>query len=98
VKVFDVTIKIDNPDRRVKPGSTATVDIYTDRMRDVVSVPMSAVVPRRDGHVVFVSTIDGKTAERKITVGPTNSERVVVKAGLQPGEHVLLAPGRAGAR
>jgi HlyD family secretion protein len=97
VKVFDVTVKIDNPDRRVKPGSTATVDIYTDRMRDVVSVPMSAVVPRKDGHVVFVAT-DGKPAERKITVGPTNAERVVVKAGLQPGEHVLLAPGRAGAR
>jgi HlyD family secretion protein len=43
---FEVTITIDNADRRFRPGMSTTVDIYTDREADAIRVPIQAVTVR----------------------------------------------------
>ncbi len=91
IKVFEVTVKIDEKDPRLKPGLSATLDIIVDRQEDVISIPLSAVVSRRGDYFVFVSN-GKKIEERKVVLGASNEQRVVVKEGLRPGEQVLLAP------
>jgi HlyD family secretion protein len=91
IKAFDVTVLIEEKDPRLKPGLTATIDIIVDHRVDVVSIPLSAVDFRNGEGTVFVA--DGQMiAERKVDLGPSNEQHVVVEDGLRPGEQVLLTP------
>jgi HlyD family secretion protein len=49
VVTYDAVIDVDNPDLKLKPGMTATVSIVTDRRRDVLSVPNTALRFRPEG-------------------------------------------------
>ena len=97
IKVFDVRVQIQEKDPRVKPGLTAILDIIVDQQRDVVSVPVSAIVSRGGESVVFVAN-RGKIEERKVVLGSSNDERVMVKTGLRSGEQVLLEAPPQGRR
>jgi HlyD family secretion protein len=91
IKVFDVTVKIEDTDPRLKPGLTATLDIIIDRQKDALPVPLSAVMSRGGEDIVFVVNA-GKVEPRKIISGLSNEHRVMVREGLRPGERVILAP------
>ncbi|HHE54994.1 MAG TPA: HlyD family efflux transporter periplasmic adaptor subunit, partial [Caldithrix abyssi] len=43
---FEVTITVDDPDPRFRPGMSTTVDILTKRMDNVLKVPIQAVTVR----------------------------------------------------
>jgi HlyD family secretion protein len=94
IKVFDVTVKIEDTDPRLKPGLTATLDIIIDRQKDALPVPLSAVMSRGGEDIVFVINA-GKVEPRKIISGLSNEHRVMVREGLRPGERVILAPSPA---
>jgi HlyD family secretion protein len=49
VVTYDAVIDVANPDLKLKPGMTATVSIVTDRRRDVLSIPNTALRFRPDG-------------------------------------------------
>lgn len=95
IKVFDVTVQIDERDTRLRPGLTAVVDFIVEHQENVISVPLSAVVSQQDTHVVFI-TRDGKIEERQVVLGSSNAGRVMVKEGLHPGEQVLVNPPDSG--
>ena len=96
IKVFDVTVKIEEHDPRLKPGLTATLDFIVERQQDVISIPLSAVMLRQGEHIALVSNA-GKIEERKVVLGPSNEHHVVVSQGLRLGEHVLLSAHLSGA-
>jgi HlyD family secretion protein len=91
VKIFDVTVKIDAKDPRLKPGLTAAVDVIVERQADALSIPLSAVVARNGDYLAFV-TQRGRVEARKVVLGASNDQHVLVKEGLREGERVLLAP------
>jgi len=88
-------VKIEEQDPRLKPGLTATLDIITDQQADVLAIPLAAVVVRGREHVVFVANA-GTLTERKVVLGPSNEQSVIVAKGLRPGEQVALVPPPAG--
>jgi HlyD family secretion protein len=49
VVTYDAVIDVANDDLKLKPGMTATVSIVTDRRRDVLSVPNTALRFRPEG-------------------------------------------------
>jgi HlyD family secretion protein len=49
VVTYDAVIDVTNDDLKLKPGMTATVSIVTDRRRDVLAVPNTALRFRPDG-------------------------------------------------
>ncbi len=49
VVTYDAVIDVANPDLKLKPGMTATVSIVTDRRRDVIAVPNTALRFRPEG-------------------------------------------------
>jgi HlyD family secretion protein len=91
IKVFDVTVQIDATDPRLKPGLTAAVDLIVERQADALSIPLSAVVARGGDYLAFVAH-RGTVEPRKLVLGPSNEQHVLVKDGLREGERVLLAP------
>lgn len=70
-------------------GSSAQVEIVTERISDAILVPASAV--RGVGADATVTVYaDGQEAIRPVTVGPTSGGRTQIISGLSSGEQVVL--------
>ncbi len=89
-KVFDITVKVNAEDRRLKPGLTATADIIVNVNKNVLYIPLEAVfVNDQDQTIVYVQK-GGKIETRTIVITESNDRVAVVLEGLKDGEEILL--------
>ena len=89
LKVYSTTIRINGVNDWLKPGLTAEAEVLVKRIDEATYVPLQAVTPTDDGHVVHVRTLTG-SEERAVEVGDFNSTFIEIKSGLEEGETVLL--------
>jgi len=75
----------------LRPGMTAVVKVVLAEHRDVLSVPVAAVVEAENGHLCWVKTSRG-IEPRPLELGDSNDEFIVVLGGLNEGDKVLLNP------
>jgi len=75
----------------LKPGMSAEVEVFIDRHADVLTVPVAAVVETAQGDFCWVKTADRAT-RRALQLGDTNDTFIVVEAGLNEGDEVVLDP------
>ncbi|HSP92753.1 MAG TPA: efflux RND transporter periplasmic adaptor subunit [Vicinamibacterales bacterium] len=95
---FRVKVRLDNPDPRLRPGLTCDAEVLTAERRDVLVVPLQAVVVRpgaggeeRTG--VFVA--DGGTGRfQPVTPGLIGGLDIEV-SGVNPGTMVVVGPFQA---
>ena len=92
IKVFDVTVRVNANDPRLKPGLTAELNFLIDHQTDVLFIPLSAVMAVEDKQIVRLQSETGEIIDREIVLGPSNDHIVVVKEGLAVGDRVLLNP------
>jgi RND family efflux transporter MFP subunit len=86
---FDLTVALEETDPRLRPGMSVTMRIAVDRLPEAVMVPADAVF-ERDGHEVVYVVRSGRHERRQVQVERRSAERIVLKAGVEPGEHVAL--------
>jgi len=55
-------------------------------------IPLSALFRRQEDWACYVITDDSTLAERRLTLGDRGERHAIVRAGLQPGERVLVHP------
>jgi HlyD family secretion protein len=94
VKVYQTLVQIDDVVSGLKPDMTAEVTIHIDGLKDVMTVPLQAVVGGAElgaKRKVFVRTPTGYD-EREVTLGLMNDRVVEVREGLAEGEEVVLNP------
>ncbi len=95
IKLYPVTIALDEPLEGLHLGMSARVTIDTDhRTERVLTVPHQAVVgPIRAGSLrqCYVVTPHGPE-QRDIVIGLSNGEAAEVRSGLQEGDAVVLNP------
>lgn len=89
-RTAEVQVEVSNPQRLLRPGMTARVRVVLGRREGVVTVPVEAVV-RQDGRPVVFVVEDGVARARPVTLGLSDGVRVEVRAGLRPGEPVVVA-------
>ena len=87
-KIFDVEVTIDGEDERLKPGMTAQCKIVTDKIDNVLFVPLEAVFEKEDTTVVYVKK--RKFNNRSVKIGSKNSDYIIIEEGLSVGEEVAL--------
>ena len=75
----------------LRPGASAEVEILAAHYKDVLTVPVAAVVKVSHGEYCWVKT-DREPIKRKLTLGDTNDIFSHVKEGLEEGEEILLNP------
>ena len=88
-----------------KPGMSATVEIETARMKDVISIPIKAVTSREDTSstgnggrlkepmiAVFVLNANSEAELRGVKTGPQDDEFISIKEGLNDGDEVIVGP------
>ena len=75
----------------LKPGMSAEVEVIMAVHRDVLTIPVAAVVETEKGDFCWVKTAEG-TVRRVLDLGDSNDVFIVVNAGLNEGDEVVLNP------
>ena len=88
-KNFDLTVQLENPDPRLRPGMTAGFRVEVERVPGSIVIPAGAVFEKGGQTVVYVLS-DGAYRERPVTVARRGIGRVMVSRGLKPGEQIAL--------
>jgi RND family efflux transporter MFP subunit len=91
VKKYATFVQIDDPPAELRAGMNAEVRIYVERLPDALQVPVQAIAEHKQKFFCLVETAAGLET-RPIENGPSNDKSMVILAGLQPGEHVVLDP------
>jgi RND family efflux transporter MFP subunit len=90
-KVYETIVTILDEVEQLKPGMTAVVEIHVDELKNVLTVPVQAIVQVKKDSWCYVD-VNGTVERREITPGRTNDKFVEVQTGLEPGERVVLNP------
>ncbi len=91
VKEYGTIVKIDGQPAGLRPGMTSEVEILVAHLKDVLTLPVAAVVEQRGKYFCWVAA-GGKTERRSLVLGLNNDRFVEVKDGVAAGEQVLLNP------
>lgn len=90
VYAVDVTFANPSPDV-VKAGMSASIDIITGELKNVILVPNKALKRNSAGNTFVQVQVDasGKTEERAVVLGATDGVSTEVISGLKAGETVM---------
>lgn len=88
--IYRVVIGLKDPHAGLDNGATATAAIITERARNALAVPTSAVTTTGNRHVVTV--LDGtETSRVAVTTGVIGDQWTEITGGLRAGQQVVLA-------
>lgn len=77
-----------NGDKKLLPGSSATVEVALNQIPNTVMIPSKALIPSLEGNSVL--TIEhGKAVKTNVEVGLRTNTSVQITKGLQPGDSVM---------
>jgi membrane fusion protein (multidrug efflux system) len=86
---FKVTIELDDPSARLKPGMFARIGIVYERREGALQIPRTAIVEDEGRSTVFIVE-GGKAQQRPIEVGLANAGYVEVTSGLMGAEKIVV--------
>lgn len=88
-KVFEVIIDVLQTDTIMRPAMTTKNMIITAEYDSVIYVPLEAVHSNDSINYVFLKT-GRRTLKQKVEVGPSNENEIIIHAGLEKDDEVLL--------
>ena len=80
----------DNADDKLFPNQFVNIVLSLSTLRDATVVPSATIQRASFGTFVYAINADSKATVRRVTLGPTEGERVAVTEGLAPGDRVVL--------
>jgi membrane fusion protein (multidrug efflux system) len=92
-RTFPIEIVVGNPGAMLKPGMIANVSLERRTVTEALVVPQEAVLRVEDGYVVYVAAGSGDEVyaeARPVALGPAQGNRVIIDAGLQAGDRVVV--------
>ena len=84
-------VDVDNGDGILSAGLYSIIHLQVHRSYPVINIPSQAVIFNQDGLKTAVVS-EGKVELHKIDLDLDNGASVDVRAGLKPGDHVVLGP------
>ncbi len=88
VRQFDVAFQLDNPDPRMKPGSSVHLVIQGKELKDAINIPRQAVFEKNGKTFVYLRAGD-RFERRDIKVTNSTESRAVI-SGLNEGDVIAL--------
>jgi HlyD family secretion protein len=89
---YVVTVALENPDQKIRPGMTAAVNFVVMQLDNVLQLPNRAVRLQDGNRVVYVLK-DGKPVPVRVTLGASSDTMSEVTGGdLKPGDLIILNP------
>jgi multidrug efflux pump subunit AcrA (membrane-fusion protein) len=90
-KVFEVVVNVENPDTTLRPGMTTGNAVETFATKDVLHVPLEAVLTEQGVPFVY-RRVGGSITKQEVERGAMNDEEVIIVRGLDLDDEVLLSP------
>jgi len=87
---FTLEASFPNPGMLLLPGQFARVRALYQTLENAVVIPQMAVSELQGLFRVYVVDANNQVAAREVTLGPKTGDDVVVEAGLDPGESVIV--------
>jgi RND family efflux transporter MFP subunit len=91
IKTYDCMVRIIEEVKQLKPGMTAVVEIHVDRIRNVLSTPVQAVVQRNKETFCYIDNGSG-VERRDIKLGRSNDKFVHLLEGVEANDRIVLNP------
>jgi HlyD family secretion protein len=89
---YVVTVELENPDQKIRPGMTAAVNFVVMQLDNVLQLPNRAV-RLKDGNRVVYILVDGKPVPVRVTLGASSDTMSEVVGGdLKQGDLIILNP------
>ena len=90
-KKYIVGVQINKNSETLRPGFTAEATIIVSDLKNVIAVPVAAVI--EDGEEFVCAARDGEVFERRVVMlGKSDDRFVEIVQGLEEGEQVFLNP------
>lgn len=87
-------IEVKNPERRLRIGMTANIEIVVDEAHDTLIVPMTALAEEgQNGDSVLIVGANGQPEARPVVLGLQDGVNAQVLEGLREGEEVVISQG-----
>ena len=90
---FRTEITVENADAALRPGMIAQIEFLRGTKSNMVSLPMSAVLPSKGDHIVYLSR-NGQAVRRRVLLDTITRERALVAQGLEAGDRVIVEGNR----
>jgi HlyD family secretion protein len=87
---FPVIIALNSSRGRLRPGMSVSARIIIRSRRDVVRVPLDAIVDRGGRSTVTVKSSSGALVQRTVKTGLEGKTFIEVRSGVRAGERVLV--------
>jgi len=91
VKEYATIVRVEGEHKELRPGMTAEVEILVTHRKNVLTLPVAALVEQRGKFSCWVQ-VDGQVERRPLKLGPTNKKFVEIEDGVAKGEMVVLNP------
>lgn len=96
-KDFKVVITLENPPKGLKPGLSASADIITAEKKDVLAVPISALIlkekkGKEDQEEGIYVVKENRVKFRPVKKGIMGEMMVEIISGLKEGEEIVIGP------
>ncbi|MDX9825510.1 MAG: efflux RND transporter periplasmic adaptor subunit [Sphaerochaeta sp.] len=89
-RTLEITLKVQDPDRKVKSGMFPSVVLNTERLEQVIAIPRSALLYSGSQAYVFTVGSDGLAKKKLVEVGLQVGDQVQITAGLTFGENLIV--------
>ena len=89
-RTLDVGITVDDPDRLIKSGMFPTVELLTEYLEGVLTVPRSSLLYAGARSYVYVVDSDNVARRRNVEIGMQVSDKVQIVSGVEQGEHLVI--------
>ena len=96
LRQFEVILRLDAPDARLRPGTTVRVTITGKEAGNVLTVPRQSVFRQEGRSIVYLRTFDGFEPRAVKVVGQSESRTAI--EGIEAGDEVALVSPAASAR
>lgn len=86
----EVWVEAPNPDGRLRPGTTVTLEMVASTVNDATVVPASALLKTPEGTTTVMIVKDGHAQQVEVEAGIHDNDRVQITKGLAGGETVIV--------
>lgn len=86
---YSIEILITDPLPDVKPSISATSTININNLKDVISIPLQAIISEKDAYYCYIKN-GSEHIKREIKIGMQNNSFAHITSGLEIGQEVLL--------
>lgn len=92
-RLYDLELKMDNPEGRILPGMFARVELVKESYPGALAVPLYAIITQGEERFVYLVQ-DSKAVKRHVKIGAMEGWQVQVIDGLQPHDEVVIVGHR----